>query len=89
MKRYEEAKIAFEEGLKIEPDNQQLKDGLAEAESNLTGKVLQLQTFRKKLKTTQGLFTSFGEGALALFVGKICVIFAFLGKYVNRSPIMS
>ncbi|XP_045165039.2 stress-induced-phosphoprotein 1-like [Mercenaria mercenaria] len=37
LKRYEEAKIAFEEGLKIEPDNQQLKDGLAEAESNLTG----------------------------------------------------
>jgi tetratricopeptide (TPR) repeat protein len=37
LKRYEEAKIAFEEGLKIEPDNQQLKEGLAEAESNLTG----------------------------------------------------
>ena len=41
------------------------------------------------LVTRQGLFTSFGEGALALFVGKICAIFAFLGKYVNWSPIMS
>ena len=38
---------------------------------------------------SQGPFTSFGEGALAVFVGKICAIFAFLGKYVNRSPIMS
>lgn len=37
LKRYEEAKIAFEEGLKIEPDNVQLKEGLAEADANLTG----------------------------------------------------
>ncbi|KAH3845447.1 hypothetical protein DPMN_087728 [Dreissena polymorpha] len=37
LKRYEEAKIAFEEGLKIEPDNEQMLSGLDEAESHLTG----------------------------------------------------
>ncbi|WAR18977.1 STIP1-like protein [Mya arenaria] len=37
LNRYEEAKIAFEEGLKIEPDNEQMKLGLKDAESNLTG----------------------------------------------------
>jgi hypothetical protein len=30
----------------------------------------------------QGLFTSFGEGALALFVGKKCAVFILLGKII-------
>jgi len=37
LNRYEEAKIAFEEGLKIEPENQQLNEGLEEAQKYLTG----------------------------------------------------
>ena len=38
LNRYEEAKIAFEEGLKLEPENETCKNGLADAESYLTGK---------------------------------------------------
>lgn len=37
LKRYEEAVFSFEEGLKIDPDNKQIKDGLTEAKSHLTG----------------------------------------------------
>jgi len=40
LNRYEEAKIAFEEGLKIDPKNEQLLAGLEEALSNLTGTVM-------------------------------------------------
>lgn len=39
LNRYEEAKICFEEGLKIEPENTQLKEGLDEAMRNLHGMV--------------------------------------------------
>ncbi|KAK3093252.1 hypothetical protein FSP39_013281, partial [Pinctada imbricata] len=35
--RYQEAKETFEEGLQHDPDNQQLKEGLQEAKSHLTG----------------------------------------------------
>lgn len=34
--RYEEAKDKYQEGLKLDPDNQQLKEGLTEAEDALT-----------------------------------------------------
>ena len=37
LDRYEEAKIAYEEALKLDPDNEQLLKGLEEAESKLTG----------------------------------------------------
>jgi hypothetical protein len=30
----------------------------------------------------QGLFTSFGKGALALFMGKKCTVFILLGKKI-------
>ena len=37
LNRYEEAATVFMEGLEIDPDNQQLKNGLEEANSHLTG----------------------------------------------------
>ncbi|XP_078592118.1 stress-induced-phosphoprotein 1-like isoform X2 [Branchiostoma floridae x Branchiostoma japonicum] len=35
--RYEEAKMAYEEGLKLDPENQQLKDGVKDTRAHLTG----------------------------------------------------
>ncbi|XP_066281121.1 stress-induced-phosphoprotein 1-like isoform X2 [Branchiostoma lanceolatum] len=35
--RHEEAKMAYEEGLKLDPENQQLKDGVKDAQAHLTG----------------------------------------------------
>jgi len=40
LNRYEEAATVFMEGLEIDPDNQQLKNGLEEANSHLTGMLL-------------------------------------------------
>ena len=42
LERYEEAKIAYEEAIKLDPDNEQLKKGLEETESKLTGKMISL-----------------------------------------------
>lgn len=37
LDRYEEAKIAYEEAVKLDPDNEQLKKDMEEAEAKLTG----------------------------------------------------
>ena len=37
LNRYEEAKIAYTEGLKLDPNNEQLKKGLQQCKSHLTG----------------------------------------------------
>lgn len=37
MNRYEEAASVFMEGLKIDPENAQLKNGLEDAQSKLSG----------------------------------------------------
>ena len=47
LDRYEEAKIAYEEALKLDPDNEQLLKGLEEAESKLTGMIYTEPHYRK------------------------------------------
>ncbi|XP_064621757.1 stress-induced-phosphoprotein 1-like isoform X2 [Lineus longissimus] len=37
LKRYEEAKLVYDEGLKLDPGNKQMMDGVKESESKLTG----------------------------------------------------
>ena len=37
LSRYEEAKITYEEGLKHDPNNEQLQKGVKQCESHLTG----------------------------------------------------
>uniref|UniRef100_A0ABM0MPZ9 Stress-induced-phosphoprotein 1-like n=1 Tax=Saccoglossus kowalevskii TaxID=10224 RepID=A0ABM0MPZ9_SACKO len=37
LKRYEEAKFTYEEGLKLDANNEQLKEGLKDAKYHLTG----------------------------------------------------
>ena len=46
LHRYEEAQMAFAEGLEIDPENEQLKEGIKMARSHLTGSSFQqLQCF--------------------------------------------
>ena len=55
LNRYEEAATVFMEGLEIDPDNQQLKNGLEEANSHLTGLLLKsIILFKKSLKIQKG-----------------------------------
>jgi hypothetical protein len=55
LNRYEEAATVFMEGLEIDPDNQQLKYGLEEANSHLTGLLLKsIILFKKNLKIPKG-----------------------------------
>jgi len=39
LNRYEEAKISYTEGLKHDPNNEQLQKGVKQCESHLTGMI--------------------------------------------------
>ena len=41
LKRYEEAKIAFEEGLDLDPENTAIQQGIKECKAKLTGEYTQ------------------------------------------------
>ena len=40
MNRYEEAKACYDEGLKYDPNNKQILNGIADCKKHLTGKVV-------------------------------------------------
>jgi hypothetical protein len=63
LNRYEEAATVFMEGLEIDPDNQQLKNGLEEANSHLTGLLLKNIILFIMTGATSGAGTAHPSGA--------------------------
>lgn len=49
LERFEEAKMCYEAGLKIDPSNEQFKTGIEQCESHLTGETIYCYDISKQL----------------------------------------